>query len=107
MYESAIYVEKEDAFSTNHGFSSHSSDRTHTQTPTQQRMRKDSQKSIKEIKVEHPEDEDEEYIEIDEEEERVKKAERKVRNEDVWREMFVTSNGRDKAFVSLQSFLII
>ncbi|PPQ74401.1 hypothetical protein CVT24_001067 [Panaeolus cyanescens] len=102
MYESAIYIEKEDAFNINQSFASHSSDRTHTQTPTQQRLRKDSQKSIKEIKVEHPEDDEEEYVEIDEEEERVKKAEQKVRNEDVWREMFVTSNGRDKAFKLIQ-----
>lgn len=27
-------------------------------------------------------------------------AKRRVRREDVWREMFLTSNGRDKAFVS-------
>lgn len=42
-----------------------------------------------------------EDIEIDEEEESVKSAERKIRKEEVWREMFLTSNGRDKAFVSM------
>lgn len=41
----------------------------------------------------------EEESEIDEEEDRTKAAERKVRREDVWREMFLTSYGRDKAFV--------
>lgn len=41
-----------------------------------------------------------EVSEIDEEEDRVKEAERRVRKEDVWREMFLTSYGRDKAFVS-------
>ena len=40
-------------------------------------------------------------IEIDEEEESVKSAERKIRKEEVWREMFLTSAGRDKAFVSM------
>ena len=39
-------------------------------------------------------------IDIDEEEESVKSAERKIRKEEVWREMFLTSAGRDKAFVS-------
>ena len=41
-----------------------------------------------------------EDVEIDEEEESVKSAERKIRKEEVWREMFLTSSGRDKAFVS-------
>ena len=44
---------------------------------------------------------DVEDIEIDEEEESVKSAERKIRKEEVWREMFLTSAGRDKAFVSM------
>lgn len=39
-------------------------------------------------------------IEIDEEEEKVKAAEKRIRKEEVWREMFLTSVGRDKAFVS-------
>ena len=42
-----------------------------------------------------------EDVEIDEEEESVKSAERKIRKEEVWREMFLTSTGRDKAFVSM------
>lgn len=39
-----------------------------------------------------------EELEIDEED-RVKEAESRVRREDVWREIFFTSYGRDKAFV--------
>lgn len=41
-----------------------------------------------------------EDIEIDDEEEKVKVAEKRIKKEDVWREMFLTSAGRDKAFVS-------
>ncbi|KAJ3575166.1 hypothetical protein NP233_g1268 [Leucocoprinus birnbaumii] len=43
-----------------------------------------------------------EESEIDEEEDRVKVAESRVRQEDVWREMFLTSYGRDKAFKIIQ-----
>ena len=43
-------------------------------------------------------DEDEE---IDEESERVVEAERRVGGHEVWRDMLVTSQGRDKAFVSI------
>jgi len=43
-----------------------------------------------------------EDIEIDEEEESVKSAERRIRKEEVWREMFLTSAGRDKAFKLIQ-----
>ena len=42
-----------------------------------------------------------EDIEIDEEEESVKSADRRIKKEEVWREMFLTSAGRDKAFVSM------
>jgi hypothetical protein len=43
-----------------------------------------------------------EDIEIDEEEEnKVQAAEKRIRKEEVWREMFLTSAGRDKAFVSV------
>lgn len=35
----------------------------------------------------------------DEEDDKVKALEARVRKEDVWREMLLTSNGRDKAFV--------
>lgn len=42
---------------------------------------------------------DVEDIEIDLEEERVQTLEKRVRREEVWREMFLSSNGRDKAFV--------
>ena len=48
-----------------------------------------------------------EDIEIDEEEESVKSAERKIRKEEVWREMFLTSSGRDKAFVSMTIMLAL
>ena len=43
---------------------------------------------------------DVEDIEIDEDEEKVKSADRRIKKEEVWREMFLTSAGRDKAFVS-------
>jgi len=46
-----------------------------------------------------PQDDDED-VEIEDEDEQVKNAGRKVRLEEVWREMMVTSNGRDKVFVS-------
>ncbi|EAU84269.2 hypothetical protein CC1G_01265 [Coprinopsis cinerea okayama7 len=39
---------------------------------------------------------------LDEEEERVKAAEKRVLKEDVWKEMILTSNGRDKAFKLIQ-----
>jgi hypothetical protein len=42
-----------------------------------------------------------EDIEIDEEEENVKSAERRIRKEEVWRELFLTSIGRDKALVRM------
>lgn len=43
---------------------------------------------------------DNEDIEIEDEDEKAKNAGGKVRLEEVWREMMVTSNGRDKVFVS-------
>ncbi|PPQ65219.1 hypothetical protein CVT26_000196 [Gymnopilus dilepis] len=53
----------------------------------------------KEPQEQHIEVED---VEIDPEEERVKVAEKRVKREEVWREMFLTSNGRDKAFKLIQ-----
>jgi len=50
-------------------------------------------------KAEAVQDDDEE---LDEEEERVKAAERKVVPEEVWKDMILTSNGRDKAFKLIQ-----
>jgi hypothetical protein len=53
-----------------------------------------------------------EKVEIDEhdfddEEERVKEAEKKLVKEDIWKEIILTSNGRDKAFVGpLVSFIV-
>lgn len=43
--------------------------------------------------------------ELDEEqEEKAKVAETRIRKEEIWREMFLTSNGRDKAFVRRPQF---
>lgn len=47
-----------------------------------------------------PEVDEDEVVELDEEDVRVKEAEKMVGAHEVWRDMFVTSNGRDKAFVS-------
>lgn len=47
---------------------------------------------------------DVEDMEIDPEEEATKSAERKISKEQVWREMLLSSNGRDKAFVRLHAF---
>lgn len=41
-------------------------------------------------------------LDLDEEDERVKAAEKKVMKEEVWREIILTSNGRDKAFKLIQ-----
>ncbi|TFK29291.1 hypothetical protein FA15DRAFT_684789 [Coprinopsis marcescibilis] len=53
------------------------------------------------------EEKSEQHIDVDEddfdeEEERIKLAEKRVMKEDIWREMFLTSNGRDKAFKLIQ-----
>lgn len=45
---------------------------------------------------------DVEDVEIDDEEERVKVAEKRILKEEIWREIIVTSNGRDKAFKIIQ-----
>ncbi|KDR83551.1 hypothetical protein GALMADRAFT_235764 [Galerina marginata CBS 339.88] len=58
--------------------------------------------SVYDAKEEIEEPVDAEDIEIDHEEDRVKVAETRIREEEVWREMFVTSNGRDKAFKLIQ-----
>lgn len=52
-----------------------------------------------------------EKVEIDEhdfddEEEQVKEAEKKLVKEDIWKEIVLTSNGRDKALVCLTEFLM-
>ncbi|KAF8897369.1 hypothetical protein BD779DRAFT_1667359 [Infundibulicybe gibba] len=51
-------------------------------------------------------DEKEEHVEVEEEldgeTDKMKEVEHKIRKEDVWREMFLTSNGRDKAFKLIQ-----
>jgi hypothetical protein len=52
----------------------------------------------KEVPQEPPIDEE---VELEEGTEQLKQAELRVRKEEVWREMFLTSNGRDKAFVRL------
>ena len=53
--------------------------------------------------VEEPPQED--SSEIDEDEDRLKAAEQRLSREEVWREMFLTSYGRDKAFVSVSVLL--
>uniref|UniRef100_A0A8H8CLH1 Uncharacterized protein n=1 Tax=Psilocybe cubensis TaxID=181762 RepID=A0A8H8CLH1_PSICU len=58
--------------------------------------------SIYETKEEIEEKVDPEDFEVDLEEERVQEAEKRITKEEVWREMFVTSNGRDKAFKLIQ-----
>ncbi|KAJ6509972.1 hypothetical protein C8R47DRAFT_964396 [Mycena vitilis] len=58
----------------------------------------------KEQPQEPPIDEEEE---LEEGTEQLKQAELRVRKEDVWREMFLTSNGRDKAFKLIQYSLKI
>ncbi|KAK7470828.1 hypothetical protein VKT23_002245 [Stygiomarasmius scandens] len=40
--------------------------------------------------------------EVDEEDERLQECEKRIRKEDVWREMVLTSDGRDKAFKLIQ-----
>ncbi|EGO01847.1 hypothetical protein SERLA73DRAFT_177383 [Serpula lacrymans var. lacrymans S7.3] len=47
-------------------------------------------------------DDDEDGSELNEEDVKVQEAEKKVHTHDVWREMLVTSNGRDKAFKIIQ-----
>lgn len=55
------------------------------------------------MQVEEKVEVDVEDIEIDPEEDRVKRLEKRVRKEEVLREMIVTSNGRDKIFVCVVS----
>ncbi|KAF8639960.1 hypothetical protein AX17_001210 [Amanita inopinata Kibby_2008] len=43
-----------------------------------------------------------EDVELDEQQDKVKNLEGRMRKEDVWREIFLTSNGRDKAFKIMQ-----
>jgi len=52
------------------------------------------------VKGEKDEVDEDDVVELDEEDVRVKEAEKLVGTHEVWRDMFVTSNGRDKAFVS-------
>lgn len=44
--------------------------------------------------------------EEDEDNGEAQEVERKVRKEDIWREMLLTSTGRDKAFVSTLPYLL-
>lgn len=52
------------------------------------------------VKADKAEVDEDEIVELDEEDVHVKEAEKLVGAHEVWRDMFVTSNGRDKAFVS-------
>ncbi|KAJ7507582.1 hypothetical protein B0H11DRAFT_130965 [Mycena galericulata] len=56
--------------------------------------------STKEEPLEPPIDEEE--VELEEGTEELRQAEARVRKEEVWRDMFLTSNGRDKAFKLIQ-----
>ncbi|KAJ7095224.1 hypothetical protein B0H15DRAFT_828565 [Mycena belliarum] len=58
--------------------------------------------SIYESKEEPQEPAIDEEDELEEGTEQLKQAEQRVRTEEVWREMFLTSNGRDKAFKLIQ-----
>ncbi|KAJ7283831.1 hypothetical protein C8J57DRAFT_1293725 [Mycena rebaudengoi] len=58
--------------------------------------------SIYETKEEPQEPPIEEEEELEEGTEKLRRAEARVRKEEVWREMFLTSNGRDKAFKLIQ-----
>ncbi len=49
-----------------------------------------------------------EDVELDEQEDKVTQIEGRVRKEDIWNEMFLTSSGRDKGFVRLlDSFCLL
>ena len=50
----------------------------------------------------HTEKVDIDENDFDEEEERVREVEKKVWKEDIWKEIILTSNGRDKALVSFE-----
>ncbi|KAF8165164.1 hypothetical protein B0H34DRAFT_649724 [Crassisporium funariophilum] len=58
--------------------------------------------SIYETKEEVEEKVDVEDMEIDDEEDKTKDAEKRISREEVWREMSLSSNGRDKAFKLIQ-----
>jgi hypothetical protein len=45
--------------------------------------------------------------EVDEEDEKVLEVRSKVQKEDIWREIILTSGGRDKAFVSTTWHLVL
>lgn len=54
------------------------------------------------VNADKPDVDEDEVVELDEEDVRVKEAEKLVGAHEVWRDMFVTSNGRDKAFKLMQ-----
>ncbi|KAF9008890.1 hypothetical protein BDQ17DRAFT_1275160 [Cyathus striatus] len=58
--------------------------------------------NIYEEKVEVEEAPDPEDVELDEDEEKLKLAEGRVRQEEIWKDIFLTSYGRDKAFKLMQ-----
>lgn len=60
----------------------------------------EEQQDTETVKGENPEVDEDGVEELDEEDVRVKEAEKLVRTHEVWRDLFVSSNGRDKAFVS-------
>ena len=66
----------------------------------------EEQQDTEMVKGENPEVDEDGVDELGEEDVRVKEAEKLVKTHEVWRDLFVTSNGRDKAFVSDDFFVI-
>jgi len=60
----------------------------------------EEQQDTETIKGESVEVDEDSAEDLDEKDVRVKAAEKLVKSHEVWRDLFVTSNGRDKAFVS-------
>jgi hypothetical protein len=60
----------------------------------------EEQQDTETVKGDNAEVDEDGVEELDEEDVRVKEAEKLVKTHEVWRDLFVTSNGRDKAFVS-------
>ncbi|KAG0705497.1 hypothetical protein DFH29DRAFT_281218 [Suillus ampliporus] len=62
----------------------------------------EDQQDAETVKEEKEEVDEDDVVELDEEDVRVKEAEKLVGAHEVWRDLFVTSNGRDKAFKLIQ-----
>ncbi|KAJ8595333.1 hypothetical protein M405DRAFT_807418 [Rhizopogon salebrosus TDB-379] len=62
----------------------------------------EEQQDTETVKGDNAEVDEDGVEELDEEDVRVKEAEKLVKTHEVWRDLFVTSNGRDKAFKLMQ-----